>query len=65
MDTYPQFSAGDFVRSMKQVLDIMRQILNVAPDDFLRSGISAALHSVHRSVVAYTSVVDVVTADEV
>ncbi len=58
MDTYPQYSAGDFVRSMKQVLDILRQIQQVVEDDYLRDGISAAMDAVNRSVVAYTSVVD-------
>lgn len=58
MDTYPQYSAGDFVRSMKQVLDILRQIQQVVEDDFLKDGISAAMSAVNRSVVAYTSVVD-------
>ncbi len=58
MDTYPQYSAGDFVRSMKQVLDILRQIQQVVPDDYLKDGISGAMDAVNRSVVAYTSVVD-------
>ncbi|MHB8780871.1 MAG: DEAD/DEAH box helicase [Candidatus Geothermincolia bacterium] len=59
MDAYPQFSAGDFVRSMKQVLDILRQMQSVVRDDYLRAALGAALDAVHRSVVAYTSVVDV------
>ncbi len=64
MDTYPQYSAGDFVRSMKQVLDILRQISQVVEDDYLRDGISAAMSAVNRSVVAYTSVVDSLSYQE-
>ncbi len=64
MDTYPQYSAGDFVRSMKQVLDILRQIQQVVEDDYLKDGISGAMHAVNRSVVAYTSVVDSLNYEE-
>ncbi|MFW6113649.1 MAG: DEAD/DEAH box helicase [Actinomycetota bacterium] len=55
---YPQYSAGDFVRSMKQVLDILRQIREVAEGRDLSNRLTEAMESVHRSVVAYTSVVD-------
>jgi len=56
--TYPQHSAGDFVRCMKQVLDILRQIKEVARDPLLSRLVSGAMDTVHRSIVAYTSVVD-------
>ncbi len=56
--TYPQYSAGDFVRSMKQVLDILRQIKEVAEDPLIAGKVSEAADLVHRSIVAYTSVVD-------
>ena len=58
--TYPQYSAGDFVRSTKQVLDILRQIKEVAPDPHLSRKVSEAMDLIHRSIVAYTSVVDVI-----
>ncbi len=58
--TYPQYSAGDFVRSMKQVLDIMRQIKEVAEDPAISRKVSGAMDLIHRSIVAYTSVVDAV-----
>ncbi|MDI6831473.1 MAG: DEAD/DEAH box helicase [Actinomycetota bacterium] len=58
--TYPQYSAGDFVRSMKQVLDIMRQIKEVAEDPAISRKVSEAMDLIHRSIVAYTSVVDAV-----
>ena len=56
--SYPQYSAGDFVRSMKQVLDILRQIKEVAEDPYLSRKVSEAMDLIHRSIVAYTSVVD-------
>ncbi len=55
---YPQYSAGDFVRSMKQVLDILRQVKEVSEDPLLAKRFSEAMDLLHRSVVAYTSVVD-------
>jgi ATP-dependent RNA helicase HelY len=55
---YPQYSAGDFVRSMKQVVDILRQIKEAADDPFLSGNISQAMDLIHRSIVAYTSIVD-------
>ena len=56
--SYPQYSAGDFVRSMKQVVDIMRQIKEVAEDPLLARKVSESMDLIHRSIVAYTSVVD-------
>jgi ATP-dependent RNA helicase HelY len=56
--SYPQYSAGDFVRSMKQVLDILRQIKEAAEDPYLSRKVSEAMDLIHRSIVAYTSVVD-------
>jgi ATP-dependent RNA helicase HelY len=46
-------SAGDFVRSCKQLLDLLRQIEEVAGPD-LAPAIRAAHGAVNRSVVAYT-----------
>jgi len=59
MSHYPQYSAGDFVRNMKQVIDIMRQIKEVTKDQYLEGRMSEAMDRIHRSIVAYTSVVDV------
>ncbi len=56
--SYPQYSAGDFVRSMKQVLDILRQIKDVAEDPYFARKVSGAMDLIRRSIVAYTSVVD-------
>jgi ATP-dependent RNA helicase HelY len=45
--------AGDFVRSCKQLLDLLRQIHEVAEPE-LAEATRAAIHAVNRSVVAYT-----------
>jgi ATP-dependent RNA helicase HelY len=50
-------SAGDFVRSTKQVLDLLQQLRQVAPDEPLASTLSEAIDRVQRGVVAYSSVV--------
>jgi len=47
--------AGDFVRSMKQLVDLLRQLEDVASDDALRAAIGDTLDAVHRGVVAYSS----------
>jgi ATP-dependent RNA helicase HelY len=46
---------GDFVRSMKQLIDLMRQLEEVAEDPGLRDRVGVALSGVQRSVVAYSS----------
>jgi ATP-dependent RNA helicase HelY len=46
---------GDFVRSTKQLADLLRQIEDVAATDELRDGIRTALDAIHRGVVAYSS----------
>ena len=63
MSHYPQYSAGDFVRNMKQVIDIMRQIKEVTKDQYLEGRMSEAMDRIHRSIVAYTSVVDVLVEE--
>ena len=47
---------GDFVRNMKQLIDLLRQLEEVATTDELRSTVQEALGQVKRGVVAYSSV---------
>ncbi|HEX2049952.1 MAG TPA: DEAD/DEAH box helicase [Actinomycetota bacterium] len=47
---------GDFVRSTKQLLDLLRQVEDVAPTDSLRAELRAASTGLLRGVVAYSSV---------
>jgi ATP-dependent RNA helicase HelY len=46
---------GDFVRSIKQLVDLLRQIEEIAPDPDLRANVRTAVNSLHRGVVAYSS----------
>lgn len=47
-------TVGDFVRSMKQIIDLMRQIAIASPD--LEPIVSEALSKIDRGVVAYAAV---------
>ena len=46
---------GDFVRSVKQLVDLLRQLELVAPDENLRQRVRSAIEGLHRGVVAYSS----------
>jgi ATP-dependent RNA helicase HelY len=48
-------SPGDFVRTCKQVLDLLRQIEDVAPEG-VSDVVRRARAAVNRGVVAYTGV---------
>ncbi|MDP9241556.1 MAG: DEAD/DEAH box helicase [Actinomycetota bacterium] len=48
-----EMAPGDFVRNCKQLIDLLRQIEDVAPDRAATS-VRAARESVNRGVVAYT-----------
>ena len=47
-----ELSGGDFVRTMRQLLDLLRQIAVVAPDPATRKSADAAADLLHRGVVA-------------
>ena len=47
--------AGDFVRSVKQLNDLLRQIEEVTGDEVLREVVGRAVDGLHRGVVAYSS----------
>ena len=49
-------TAGDFVRWMRQVIDLLGQVAQAAPADHtLRSTASAAVDSLNRGVIAYSA----------
>ncbi len=48
-------AAGDFVRNMKQLIDLMRQLEEVAPSPELTEKVAEALDGLRRGVVAYSS----------
>jgi superfamily II RNA helicase len=59
----PVMTGGDFVRNMKQVIDLLRQLATVAPDPAMRSSATAAAARLRRGVVAASSAVTVEEPD--
>ena len=47
-------SAGDFVRWLRQVIDLLDQLADAAGDDTLKTTARAAVAAVNRGVVAYS-----------
>lgn len=56
-------TGGDFVRNVKQVIDLLRQLAAVAPDPALRSSASAAAARLRRGIVAASAAVTVEESD--
>jgi ATP-dependent RNA helicase HelY len=54
---FSEMSPGDFVRSAKQVWDLLRQLVDVAPDDELAGRCRKAAAGVYRGVVAYAGAI--------
>ena len=52
-----EMAAGDFVRAMKQLIDVLAQVGDAAGAGELRDTVRAALTELRRGVVSYTSVV--------
>lgn len=48
----PELTPGDFVRSMRQIIDLLRQLETVSPDGKVRETASLAVKAVNRGVVA-------------
>ncbi len=57
-------SGGDFVRNMKQLVDLLRQVGQVAPDPATARSARHAAGEVFRGVVAASSVLDTVEPEE-
>lgn len=51
-----RLEAGDFVRWVKQVIDLLGQLAQAAPDPGVRASARRAVEALRRGVVAYTSV---------
>lgn len=51
-----QDAPGDFVRSMKQLIDLLRQVEEVVPPGDFGDQISGAVTAINRGIVAYSSV---------
>ena len=53
-----ELAAGDFVRWMKQLLDLTGQVADAAGDSPLRATARQAVRQLRRGVVAYTSLAE-------
>ncbi|MEX2100028.1 MAG: hypothetical protein WEB19_01305, partial [Acidimicrobiia bacterium] len=51
-----EMTGGDFVRNVKQCMDLLGQIADVAPDPHTRTAARDAAHACNRGVVAASSV---------
>jgi ATP-dependent RNA helicase HelY len=58
-----ELSGGDFVRTVKQLLDLLGQIGDIAPEGPTRAAARRAAEAVHRGVVAASSVVEAAEGD--
>jgi superfamily II RNA helicase len=59
----PVMTGGDFVRNIKQVMDLLRQLAVVAPEKALRDSAAVAARRLLRGVVAASSVVNLEEED--
>ena len=53
-----ELSGGDFVRNVKQLIDLLRQLADAAPTEATRSAASRAHEQLFRGVVAASTAVD-------
>jgi ATP-dependent RNA helicase HelY len=53
-----ELSGGDFVRNVKQLIDLLRQLVDVAPAEGTRAAAAAAHDQLFRGVVAASTAVD-------
>ncbi|HEY8526137.1 MAG TPA: DEAD/DEAH box helicase [Acidimicrobiales bacterium] len=58
-----ELSGGDFVRNIKTLLDLLRQIGDVAPDPATARTARQAAEAVHRGVVSISSTLDEIVGD--
>ena len=60
-----ELSGGDFVRNIKQLIDLLRQLALIAPKPATRATAAAAAESLFRGVIASSSTVGVVADDDI
>ena len=59
LETDDELTAGDFVRNIKQLMDLLRQVAAVAPDPATARSARHAADALHRGVVALSGSVEV------
>jgi ATP-dependent RNA helicase HelY len=57
---FPDRSIGDMVRTMKQIIDLLRQLADVAEDPVLQQNLRRAMDSIDRGVVGYSSIESII-----
>ena len=58
-----ELTGGDFVRTMKQLIDVLRQLALVAPNPTTRRSAERASEALFRGVVSASSTVEIEQAD--
>ena len=58
-DSGPSLTAGDFIRTTKQLIDLLRQIGQLAPEPATARAARSAADAVHRDLVAASSMIEV------
>jgi ATP-dependent RNA helicase HelY len=59
-----EFTAGDFVRTAKQLIDLLRQLAKLAPQPGTAAAARAGAAAVHRDLVAASSLLEVEAAND-
>ena len=59
-----ELSGGDFVRNVKTLIDLVRQIGDVAPDPTTARTARQAADALHRGVVSISSTLDEIVGDD-
>ncbi|MFP5576988.1 MAG: DEAD/DEAH box helicase [Acidimicrobiia bacterium] len=57
-ETHLELTGGDFVRTVRQLIDLVRQIAQLAPDDATRSTARRAVSALERGVVSASASVE-------
>ncbi|MBN2168785.1 MAG: DEAD/DEAH box helicase [Actinobacteria bacterium] len=57
---FPEWSIGQMVRTMKQIIDLLRQLMDVNEDRELRRKLGKAMDAIDRGVVGYSSIESII-----
>jgi ATP-dependent RNA helicase HelY len=60
LSRFPDRSIGDMVRTMKQIIDLLRQLAEVAEDPVLAGNLRRAMDDIDRGVVGYSSLESII-----
>ncbi len=58
MGSDDELTPGDFVRNIKQLIDLLRQLSSISPNPATRAAASSAVQAIHRGVVAVSGAVE-------